>query len=44
MKTFLRPFFSLLAVAAALMAKAQTDTLFIYSPNERQGLHAAVLE
>ena len=44
MKTFLRPFFSLLAVAVALMAKAQTDTLFIYSPNERQGLHAAVLE
>ena len=44
MKTFLRPFFSLLAVAAALTAKAQTDTLFIYSPNERQGLHVAVLE
>ena len=44
MKTFLRPFFSVLAVVAALMAKAQTDTLFIYSPNERQGLHAAVLE
>jgi len=44
MKNFLRPFFSLLAVAAALTAKAQTDTLFIYSPNERQGLHVAVLK
>jgi len=42
MKTSARILLTALAVGTALTAKAQTDSIFIYSPNERQGLHAAV--
>ena len=44
MKKTAKILLSLLAIGAAMTAKAQTDSIFIYSPNERQGLHAAVLD
>ena len=44
MKTSARVFLTALAISAAMTAKAQTDSIFIYSPNERQGLHVAVLD
>ena len=33
-----------LAVAMSLKATAQKDSIFIYTPDERQGLHAALLD
>ena len=44
MKATARHLLFALALGVATMVKAQTDTLFVYSPDERQGLHAAVLD
>ena len=44
MKKTVKIVLSALAIGAAMTAKAQTDSIFIYSPNERQGLHVAVLD
>ena len=44
MKKTAKILLSLLAIGAAMTAKAPNDSIFIYSPNERQGLHVAVLE
>ena len=44
MKKTAKIILSVLAISATLTAKAQTDSIFIYSPNERQGLHVAVLD
>ena len=35
---------SAVAVLASAMAAAQSDTVFIYSPGEHDGLHIAVKE
>ena len=39
-----RTLMAALAMATAIQTMAQKDSIFIYSPNERQGLHAAVLD
>ena len=44
MKRTAKIFLSALAISTTMTANAQTDSIFIYSPNERQGLHVAVLE